>query len=481
MDKLYRHPDNSVVVFYDSDWNPAIDAQAQDRAHRIGQTRDVHIYRLVTEHTVEENILRKAKQKRNLDILVLDEGNFVAPQFTGRSNHDSETNVKDVYTKTGLRSILGMSDDVDDESQECIDEPEDKDGLLSNDQIEKTMLSLEDDDDVNALRGAQKEADDELKEFDETVEYRKDSDSEDEVDRKVDRAETSHFPADASDSLVKDQTNDSEKEMELEFAAWKDQVGMDATTIESSLLPVERYGLRFRENVDPFVSIYATMEQQQQLEVDTEIDNEIDVDEIERRLELEESRAIDDGDILATTTKLESLVEQRNLYRREKSRLRGERKRRKLSGENWEKKIDARYQLPFWHNFDTGESTWEQPEVLLDIEEYQIANDRHWIALPLKPLIHIMRFLLPFPDRMICARVCKHWRKAANDVSFIRHVYPMEISSFFLDTAKVEFNHFRTLAEAVSAALPGDTLGKFIRSISMFCSFAHLIISLCDL
>lgn len=40
-----------------------MDAQAQDRAHRIGQTRDVHIYRMVTEHSIEENILTKAKQK----------------------------------------------------------------------------------------------------------------------------------------------------------------------------------------------------------------------------------------------------------------------------------------------------------------------------------------------------------------------------------------------------------------------------------
>lgn len=36
-----------TVIFYDSDWNPQIDAQAQDRCHRIGQTRDVHIYRYV--------------------------------------------------------------------------------------------------------------------------------------------------------------------------------------------------------------------------------------------------------------------------------------------------------------------------------------------------------------------------------------------------------------------------------------------------
>lgn len=38
-----------TVIFYDSDWNPTMDAQAQDRCHRIGQTRDVHIYRWVIQ------------------------------------------------------------------------------------------------------------------------------------------------------------------------------------------------------------------------------------------------------------------------------------------------------------------------------------------------------------------------------------------------------------------------------------------------
>ena len=38
-----------TVIFYDSDWNPTMDAQAQDRCHRIGQTRDVHIYRSVPQ------------------------------------------------------------------------------------------------------------------------------------------------------------------------------------------------------------------------------------------------------------------------------------------------------------------------------------------------------------------------------------------------------------------------------------------------
>ena len=64
------------VIFYDSDWNQAMDKQAVDRAHRIGQTRDVHIYRLISEATVEENIFKKQLQKRELDEVVVDGGRF---------------------------------------------------------------------------------------------------------------------------------------------------------------------------------------------------------------------------------------------------------------------------------------------------------------------------------------------------------------------------------------------------------------------
>ena len=60
------------VVFFDSDWNPAMDKQAMDRCHRIGQMRDVNIYRLVSEKTIEENIFAKQLQKRKLDDVVLD-------------------------------------------------------------------------------------------------------------------------------------------------------------------------------------------------------------------------------------------------------------------------------------------------------------------------------------------------------------------------------------------------------------------------
>ena len=65
-----------TVIFYDSDWNPTMDAQAQDRCHRIGQTQDVHIYRLISEKTIEENILKKAHQKRLLGEIAIEGGNF---------------------------------------------------------------------------------------------------------------------------------------------------------------------------------------------------------------------------------------------------------------------------------------------------------------------------------------------------------------------------------------------------------------------
>ncbi|KAL2042163.1 hypothetical protein N7G274_005351 [Stereocaulon virgatum] len=77
-----------TVIFYDLDWNPAMDKQCQDRCHRIGQTRDVHIYRFVSEYTIEANILRKANQKRMLDDVVIQEGEFTTDYFNNGSVKD---------------------------------------------------------------------------------------------------------------------------------------------------------------------------------------------------------------------------------------------------------------------------------------------------------------------------------------------------------------------------------------------------------
>ena len=56
--------------------DPQMDLQAQDRAHRIGQTRPVLVFRLVSAHTIETKILQKAGNKRKLEALVISQGKF---------------------------------------------------------------------------------------------------------------------------------------------------------------------------------------------------------------------------------------------------------------------------------------------------------------------------------------------------------------------------------------------------------------------
>lgn len=65
-----------TVILYDSDWNPQQDLQAQDRAHRIGQTKPVIVYRLASKGTVEQTLLEKADSKRRLEKLVIQKGKF---------------------------------------------------------------------------------------------------------------------------------------------------------------------------------------------------------------------------------------------------------------------------------------------------------------------------------------------------------------------------------------------------------------------
>ncbi|XP_077527507.1 lymphoid-specific helicase-like isoform X3 [Haemaphysalis longicornis] len=65
-----------TVVLYDSDWNPQCDLQAMDRCHRIGQTRPVLVYRLVTRGTVEQRMLQMAGAKRRLEKIIMQKGKF---------------------------------------------------------------------------------------------------------------------------------------------------------------------------------------------------------------------------------------------------------------------------------------------------------------------------------------------------------------------------------------------------------------------
>ena len=131
-----------TVIFYDLDWNPAMDKQCQDRCHRIGQTRDVHIYRFVSEYTIESNILRKANQKQMLDDVVIQEGDFTTDYFNKISvgdmlGDDASVLDGDAVANAAMDRVLG--------------------GPAGSSNVEKVLEQVEDQEDTAAAKMAEKE------------------------------------------------------------------------------------------------------------------------------------------------------------------------------------------------------------------------------------------------------------------------------------------------------------------------------------
>nr|XP_045582866.1 helicase domino-like isoform X2 [Procambarus clarkii] len=153
-----------TVIFYDSDWNPTMDAQAQDRCHRIGQTRDVHIYRLISEKTIEENILKKANQKRLLGDLAIEGGNFTTAHFKKSTIQDLfEVNVNENDASKRMSEVIEKSKPPD-EGKEVTEGEKVKMGAF-----ESALAAAEDETDVQAAKTAKAEMAAELAEFDENI------------------------------------------------------------------------------------------------------------------------------------------------------------------------------------------------------------------------------------------------------------------------------------------------------------------------
>jgi ATP-dependent DNA helicase len=91
-----------TVILFDSDWNPQQDLQAQDRAHRIGQTRPVVVFRLASKGTVEEDLLSSAEGKRRLEKLVIKKGGYRSMgQKMERDEEMSQDALKSLLLKDG--------------------------------------------------------------------------------------------------------------------------------------------------------------------------------------------------------------------------------------------------------------------------------------------------------------------------------------------------------------------------------------------
>ncbi|CAG5135112.1 unnamed protein product, partial [Candidula unifasciata] len=114
-----------TVIIFDSDWNPQNDLQAQARAHRIGQTKQVSVYRLVTSSTVEEKIVESAKKKMVLDHLVIQRmdttgrtvlDNGAAPSSTASTPFSKEELC--AILKFGAEELFKEKDGDDEEEQQ---------------------------------------------------------------------------------------------------------------------------------------------------------------------------------------------------------------------------------------------------------------------------------------------------------------------------------------------------------------------------
>ena len=103
-----------TVIFADMDMNPQMDFQAQARCHRIGQDKPVHVYRLITESTVEEVIMNRSMKKITLSMNTVETAAAASSAFeSGNDDKLSSDSILEMIT-FGLHKIMGG--EVDDQS-----------------------------------------------------------------------------------------------------------------------------------------------------------------------------------------------------------------------------------------------------------------------------------------------------------------------------------------------------------------------------
>ncbi|EPS61370.1 hypothetical protein M569_13427 [Genlisea aurea] len=243
-----------TVIFYDSDWNPAMDQQAQDRCHRIGQTREVHIYRLISESTIEENILKKANQKRALDDLVIQSGDYNTEFFKKLDPMEFFSD------KAVLRK--GMASDGNLENYGNM--------TLSSADLDAALKNAEDEADYMALKKVEEEEAVDNQEFTEDAVARMDDDellNEDEMNHGT-HAENSSVivrsdvgnVAVAGDTIEEENfaAHADEDDIDMladvkEMAAAAAASGEAVFSFENQLRPIDRYAIGFLETWDPLI------------------------------------------------------------------------------------------------------------------------------------------------------------------------------------------------------------------------------------
>lgn len=133
-----------TVILFDSDWNPQQDLQAQDRVHRIGQTRPVLVFRLVSGNTIESKMLEKAGQKRKLETLVIGNGFDLTKQQQKDDEDDSDEDIQEILLgkqshRRKQKTIKELAEALLKTDGESITLVEQGDQILSDEQLEALL------------------------------------------------------------------------------------------------------------------------------------------------------------------------------------------------------------------------------------------------------------------------------------------------------------------------------------------------------
>jgi len=133
-----------TVILFDSDWNPQQDLQAQDRVHRIGQTRPVLVFRLVSGNTIESKMLEKAGQKRKLETLVIGNGFDLTKQEHKDDEDDSDEDIQEILLgkqshRRKQKTIKELAEALLKTEGESITLVEQGDQILSDEQLEALL------------------------------------------------------------------------------------------------------------------------------------------------------------------------------------------------------------------------------------------------------------------------------------------------------------------------------------------------------
>jgi len=104
-----------TVIFYDNDWNPQMDLQAQDRCHRIGQTKPVKVYRFATANSIESRILERQSSKMKLEQLVIQKGNFLGVKSKSKISVDELQELLETETPNDNTSAGKVTEKITDD------------------------------------------------------------------------------------------------------------------------------------------------------------------------------------------------------------------------------------------------------------------------------------------------------------------------------------------------------------------------------